>query len=110
MTQLKKNVARRILQGIGGVAMLFGISFVLCGIAIFVGIWRGGGLDLPYARLAISVGTLALGTYVIYSSYLMITGKAFGCTKVISVLLALSCVRLLDPLAAFFESTSDRGE
>ena len=88
MAQLKKKTARLILQGISILGILLGFSLVLSAIGTVLGLERDS-LTILCGSLVLSAAVLALGVYVIYTSYLMFRWRAFAAITWISVLLAL---------------------
>lgn len=91
MAQLKKNVARLVIKGIGLLGILQGVAFVCVSIALTPSLWKDG-FDLPsfwFIILEVLVAMVVLGVFLTYTSYQMLRGRAFGAAKLISALLAL---------------------
>ncbi len=109
MAQLKKNIARLVLQGISILGILFGFSCFFVAIFIIFSILRGN-LAIDYVGLIFLGALLVLGTYMIYTSYLMFRGRAFGAIKSISVLFALFLSVLVRQLGEVFTPTSVSGK
>jgi hypothetical protein len=107
MAQQKKNIARLILQGISILGIFFGFTWV-CGAIISVfPIERDNGV-IDYIVLIFLGALLVLGTYTIYTSYLMFRGRAFGAIYLISVSLALIPFTLVLRLVEVFAAKSDK--
>ena len=106
MAKLKKNIARLVLQGISILGIFFGFSWVGCAIISAFPI-EGDSRAIDYVGLIFSGVLLVLGTHLIYTSYLMFRGKAFGAIHLISVFLALIPFSLVVSLIKVYEATSD---
>jgi len=109
MAQLKKNVARLVLQGISIFGILFGFTCFFTAIFIIFSMLRGK-LAINYVWLIQLAVMFVLGAFLLYPSYLMLRGRSFNVMKSISVLLALSLSSLVFralPLVKAFAATSD---
>ena len=111
MDQLKKkNIARLVLQGISILGILFGLSFFCCATAIIYWIQEErSNLAILYSLIFSGV-LLILSIYLIYASYLMFRGRAFGAIYSISVFLALIFSGLFDSLIEVFTTTLYSGK
>ena len=109
MAQLKKNTARLILQGISLFGVLLGFSLVCVAISTAIGVIAEAEWDnlaLVCAAFALSAVLLALGAYVIYTSYLLFRRRAFGAVVSISVLSAFFVVGGVMQSISSFAGTS----
>jgi hypothetical protein len=111
MVKEKKNIARLVLQGISILGILFGLSFFCCASAIIPAIQKErSNLAIQCGMIIFSGVLLILSIYLIYASYLMFRGRAFGAIYSISVFLALIFSRLFDSLIEIFTTTSYSGK
>jgi len=108
MAQLKKNIARLVLQGISILGLLLGIS-LFCFAIVFIFSIQRDNLVILCLWLIISGGALVLGIYMMYTSYLMFRWRAFGAMEWISVLLAISSFGWVHQLVEFLATTSGSG-
>lgn len=108
MAQLKKNIARLVLQGISILGILFGFISFLSGIAIIFSIQRDNLANIC-GSLIFSGALLVLGAYLIYPSYLMLRGRAFGVIKSIAAFLALIFSGFVNSLVEVYTNTLDSG-
>lgn len=93
----KKNIAKLILQGISILGILSGLGCFCSVIAIILSIQRDTLTII--SSLIVSIVGFVLGAYLIYNSYLMLRGRAFGLLKSIPALLALMTFGLIMPFA-----------
>jgi hypothetical protein len=99
MAERKRIIAKWAVGGISVLGILFG--FYLFSYVFFVIVpIPSDDLTLLVILLTVSGILLALGAYMIYTSYLMLRGKAFGAIESISVLAALIYFGSVEP---FFE-------
>jgi len=107
----KKNIARLVLQGISILGILFGLSLFCCATPIISWIQEERrNLAIQCGLLIFPGALLILSIYLIYTSYLMLRGRAFGAIYSISVFLALFFSFLFDSLIEVFTTTSDSGK
>ena len=89
MGQLKKKIARLVLQGISILGMLFGFSLVYFPIEIVFSVPRDDLAPLC-ASLALLGTVLLVGLLLIYTSYLMFRRRSFGAIELIAIGLSIS--------------------
>ena len=106
MAQLKKNIARLVIQGISILGILFGFSCFYFAILVIFSILRGD-IAITYGWLFHLAILLVLGVFLMYPSYLMLRGRSFEVMKSISALLALFSYGLVLPLAKVLKTTTD---
>jgi hypothetical protein len=105
MAQPRKNTARLVLQGIGILGILSGGMLVMAALGVVLEM-QGENLPVLYGSLALSGALLALGVYLIYTSYLMLRLRAFTVVaREIPVLLAASIIfGLAQPVMRFADT------
>ena len=110
MAQLKKNIARLILQGISILGIFFGFVCFLGGISFMIfSIQRDNLSELCFSLIFLA-WMWVLGIYLLYPSYKMLRGRSFGVIKSIAALLALMSLNLIDPFVEFFTTTLVSGK
>jgi hypothetical protein len=109
MVQLKKNTARLIVKGISLYGILLGFGSVCMGIGMTLSI-QTDNLAFLCGGLVLSAVGLVLGPYLIYTSYRMFRGRAFGAIWLISVLSALLLNGVAVQSVRSFVATSVSGE
>jgi hypothetical protein len=101
MTQLKKNTAKRVLQGIAILGMLLGLPLVLCSIPMIFAMLKDDLAHLCFGLFFMGFG-LVLGSALLYSSYRLFRGTGFGAIKSLPAVLAFSVIGLTgQPLDSF---------
>ena len=103
MAYLKKTIARLVVQGIGIISILFGLTCFYLAAFEIVSILRGNRTELWFS-LFFSGWMLVLAAFLVSPSYLMLRGKSFEVIRSISALLALIPFGLIAPLIRFLET------
>ena len=108
MMQLRKSIARLVLHAISLFGIVLGFAVVCAAIALIAGT-EWDNIALVCASLGVSAAALALGAYLIYTSFLMFRRRAFGVIRLIPWLLALAIFGAVMQPVRSFAATSSSG-